>query len=133
MGSIKALYPERVTPLILAIRLQHVQSVSLLLQSIHMLITDNIWMRETPLEFAQSHLSKKANLESTESQEELGGRDALPADRKDGTANDSQKIIELLEAFDQGGAELVSKVVKPDERLFCHANAHESMSFADEL
>ena len=50
--SIRSLFPQRLTPLILAIRLQRLDAVALLLQSDRFDFEDNVYMRQSPLEYA---------------------------------------------------------------------------------
>ena len=50
--SIRSLFPQRLTPLILAIRLQRLDAVAVLLQSDRLDFEDNVYMRQSPLEYA---------------------------------------------------------------------------------
>jgi len=100
--SMKALFPERVTPLILAIRQQRREIVSLLLQCERLLTSENHWMRQTPLDYAKS-------LE--------GSRDALPAS-KDAVESEATQpsVVDLLEAFEKGGCRRVMEL--SSDRLY---------------
>lgn len=105
--SIKALFPERMTPLVVAIRQQLVRQVALLLQSDRMLSSDNVWMRETPLEYARSFLKEHVG-------DSLGVEHLKAAPHSEHAA---QTIADLLAEFESGGCDAVARLVAPCDRL----------------
>eukprot|EP00929_Paragymnodinium_shiwhaense_P124248 TRINITY_DN9935_c0_g1_i1.p1 TRINITY_DN9935_c0_g1~~TRINITY_DN9935_c0_g1_i1.p1 ORF type:complete len:334 (+),score=40.06 TRINITY_DN9935_c0_g1_i1:36-1004(+) len=113
--SIKALFPERITPLVLAIRQRQAREVALLLQCDRLHLEDNVWMRETPLEYAQS-LATQCDAREEERGDSVEKR----------AARSSREIIELIQAFELGGPARVASLVEPGDRLVdscCPANA----------
>lgn len=128
--SVKALLPERLTPLVLAVRQQNPQQVALLLQSDRLLMSENVWMRETPLDFARSILNRD------QSQDQANAEPCLPSLGKQ-QQSPIQLIVGMLEAFDASGYQGVAQMVEPCDRLFGH-NIHETVGkdpagFAHEL
>lgn len=129
--SVKALLPERLTPLVLAVRQQNPQQVALLLQSDRLLMSENVWMRETPLDFARSILNRD------QPQNQANAEPCLPSLGNQQQQSPIQRIVEMLEAFDASGYQGVAQMVEPCDRLFGHnineIGGKDPAGFAHEL
>eukprot|EP00927_Polykrikos_kofoidii_P035799 TRINITY_DN30321_c0_g1_i1.p1 TRINITY_DN30321_c0_g1~~TRINITY_DN30321_c0_g1_i1.p1 ORF type:complete len:304 (-),score=60.88 TRINITY_DN30321_c0_g1_i1:95-1006(-) len=126
--SVKALLPERVTPLVLAIRHRKAAQVALLLQCQRLNIEDNIWMRETPLEYARTvYEMMEQQLEQLEQQQHD------PTDQHVERI-EGHNIIKMLEAFEHGGCNAVAEMVAPCDRLYdCMSADGTDNTFSCEL
>ena len=95
--NVRSLFPERVTPLILAIRLQRTEQLALLLQSPALTVEENMFERATPLEYAR----------------------AIAVDDDGASEMVSvaiQRAIKLLKVFDEGGSNAVEDLVSAEGR-----------------
>ena len=90
--SVRSLFPERLTPLVLAIRLRRTEQLALLLQSPAITMDDNLFERETPLEYARSI--------------------AVDDDGADESVSVAiQRAIKLLKSFESGGCDAVESLI----------------------